>query len=266
MPNTPCKLRRRSKVCVQARRKSARVLPLSPFGQHDNTDPPAVSFRHAPPPVREGEGMMRRLFTLLSALSLLLCVGACVMWVRSYWVADEWVGQSGNWSFQAGSTRGALFRSSVGPRPSSPPQAPGVSGYTRTPAYSVRRGRSLPGDPGMRHQGGALGFWWFVSDGGTSVQAPPPNPSLPGGVSYGPANFAPIRQYFVPYWSVTLLLAVLPAAWIANGRRYWQQRLRSRGRCIHCGYDLRATPDRCPECGAETKSPAASAGREKRTA
>src|SRR5688500_10563560 len=30
----------------------------------------------------------RHLFTLCSAVSLVLCVAVCVLWVRSYWVSD----------------------------------------------------------------------------------------------------------------------------------------------------------------------------------
>jgi hypothetical protein len=37
----------------------------------------------------------RPVFTILSALSLLLCVAVVVLWVRSYWVSDALVWLNG---------------------------------------------------------------------------------------------------------------------------------------------------------------------------
>ncbi|HWE94041.1 MAG TPA: hypothetical protein VG269_08775 [Tepidisphaeraceae bacterium] len=58
------------------------------------------------------------------------------------------------------------------------------------------------------------------------------------------------------------LSLVLPLTWRLE-RVYRQRRKRrlvNRCRCTTCGYDLRATPDRCPECGtipAQMWSPSA---------
>lgn len=55
----------------------------------------------------------------------------------------------------------------------------------------------------------------------------------------------------VPYWSLTALAAVLPGNRLIRQMRDYRQRRRARhGLCRRCGYDLRATPNRCPECGA----------------
>jgi hypothetical protein len=51
----------------------------------------------------------------------------------------------------------------------------------------------------------------------------------------------------VPHWAVAAVLLVPPAVWLLRHRAS-RRRLRL-GLCPACGYDLRATPGRCPECG-----------------
>ncbi len=56
-----------------------------------------------------------------------------------------------------------------------------------------------------------------------------------------------------PYWQPLLPNLILPALWLHRHRREkLLARRRAAGLCLTCGYDLRATPDRCPECGTAT--------------
>jgi hypothetical protein len=50
----------------------------------------------------------RRLFTILSAISLLVCVATIVLWVRSYWRLDFWQYNGLNTFCSAQSTLGSL--------------------------------------------------------------------------------------------------------------------------------------------------------------
>jgi hypothetical protein len=71
---------------------------------------------------------------------------------------------------------------------------------------------------------------------------------LPLAATFNPQFVAVVA----PYWSL-LALALLPTATLI--RRWRRQRLRKkRGQCLSCGYDLRASGARCPECGAERGS------------
>ena len=52
--------------------------------------------------------------------------------------------------------------------------------------------------------------------------------------------------------SILVLSSVFPAVWILD-RLVMMREARAKrhtGLCPTCGYDLRATPERCPECGA----------------
>ena len=85
---------------------------------------------------------------------------------------------------------------------------------------------------------------------------------LPGfhfvGISFGGTrgtDGSMVWNLVLPLWLIVTCLLVLPFArlefWRRDRRRYWRE---SQRLCHVCGYDLRATPDRCPECGTQVRS------------
>jgi hypothetical protein len=185
----------------------------------------------------------RRLFASISALSLILCLATVGLWVRSYWIGDYWSHwrilsdrveesnslMSGKGVFGIDCTRsanrGTLTSENLRWTHDSHnrPVASDLARYARTWRHTV----SFKPDVALHT---------FLGHGVLTVDSA----TLP--------DFR-IRAFTVPFWSVTCLFALAPAWWVVGPWRR-QSKRRKLGLCLNCGYDLRASPQRCPECGS----------------
>ena len=167
--------------------------------------------------------MRRRLLNLLTALSLLLFVAFAALWVRSMWAADVVTLQVDRSADSCLWVYAEIHRNGMG------------VGTHRRP---------LREDSGRwEWQHGAArsyaGAGWAVGSAFNRV-----------GFSCGTYDHRDhhIVAACAPFGFLLPAAAVLPAARFYAARRARRCK-QTQGRCVQCGYDLRATPTRCPECG-----------------
>lgn len=174
--------------------------------------------------------MRRRIFTIVSAVPLLLSAAMAAFWVRSH-VASEscyWRREMWELSLSASQGRIAFYW--------------GEPSNDEGSSYRVGFGHARTRPPAGfdLYLPAGVGTNWPVFDGGGFA--------LVGGQWDGLRHWSLV----VPCWFLVVAFAFLPSV-----RWFWAiraTRARASGQCLRCGYDLRATPDRCPECGSVPKS------------
>jgi hypothetical protein len=178
--------------------------------------------------------MRRRVFTFASSLSLLMCAASVIVWLLSffafapigqYWTTS-WDGNGSGWAGHGwialdGSLHLLRDNRTVNPPPTSAGDHYSHSGIDPLPGAQPRQTN-----------------WGFAYVNKISGWREP---------DLGRRVTVTTQQLSLPAWLPAILFSVLPVRWLTNVMR--QRRLRRLGRCPACGYDLRATPDRCPECG-----------------
>jgi len=186
--------------------------------------------------------MCRRVFTILPAVLLTLCVMTCALWVRSYFVYDIAVHESahGPWRtdrvirIKSGKGRIALEIENnhfVGLHQEMVDRHPELYYLDRPVNVRVQLRMSEILVSPAEWDRSIFGFLFERS-----------HANYPKYIDIATAQQR--IEIVVPHALVAAIFGAVPVWRLSRGRRS-----RRAGVCGRCGYDLRATPDRCPECG-----------------
>ena len=179
--------------------------------------------------------MRRRLLNLLTALSLLMCVGAAGLWVYSASTATSLYRQDDGVGRSILSDSGMIVYVRQGPFPDG-------GGFPWRLAHN--RAGAWGGSHVYGGRGGPLGFGHWVQTW----------PLRPSDSDDGLTASIRVEETWVPWWWACAVFAALPAWRMLPALRQIARRQPPAGLCTRCGYDLRATPDRCPECGERNRA------------
>ncbi len=153
--------------------------------------------------------------------SLALCAAIFLMWIHSYRKCDLLIDQRGPQDrLEVVSEFGLLVMELENPQ-----SGQIAAGWSYFPKSLPRR---------WHHGRGLLGFAAYESASRHYLRLPPTT----------------LRGVVVPWWFIFALSSTPAALWLRSRRRARRIIARAaRSRCIHCGYDIRFSPARCPECG-----------------
>jgi hypothetical protein len=179
--------------------------------------------------------LVRIIVNALTVLSLLLCAATCVLWVRSYSGTDYL-------------SRSQLLSSNPAEVTTRRHGVAWTHGEVRVSAGTSTYLPAGPPDPAAYWGWGRLGPGHMGWDA-TPVASDWDRIGFHRYQTGWSASFADDQEggVAVPAWLPVLALALPSLAW--GVRRVRRRRRLDTGLCPACGYDLRATPDRCPECG-----------------
>ncbi len=178
----------------------------------------------------------------LARISLVLCIATAVMWPASYFWTPvvRWRrGAQATW-FVAGH-RGyvEVAEQSFTPVVTFPKNFVDTDQYGKVNIRVTNSLAAMGYDP---HSPSFRRWYWFRYIHQTLVMLSIINPGPGPKTAQGVADLVT-----VPMWYPLVLLAIIPGVRFILHRR--RQRRIQTGMCVKCGYDLRATPERCPECG-----------------